>query len=80
MLTAHKSMPSERNSTVQDSNVFRIESIKCNRYLTLRILEITEDTPPVIVATARTVVIDMTEIIGIQCYEPITIEPCTTTT
>ncbi len=61
------------------SNVFRIESIKCNRYLTLRILEITEDTPPVIVATTRTIVIDMTEIIGIQCYEPITIEPCTTT-
>ena len=60
------------------SNVFRIESIKCNRYLTLRILEITDDTPPAIVATTRTVVIDMTEIIGIQCYEPILIEPCTT--
>ena len=62
------------------SNVFRIESIKCNRYLTLRILEITDDTPPVIVATTRTVVIDMTEIIGIQCYEPIIIEPCTSNT
>ena len=61
------------------SNVFRIESIKCNRYLTLRILEITDDTPPAIVATNRTVVIDMTEIIGIQCYEPIIIEPCTAT-
>ena len=61
------------------SNVFRIESIKCNRYLTLRILEITDDTPPVIVATNRTVVIDMTKIIGLQCYEPITIEPCTAT-
>ena len=60
------------------SNVFRIESIKCNRYLTLRILEITDDTPPAIVATNRTVIIDMTEIIGIQCYEPILIEPCTT--
>ena len=60
------------------SNVFRIESIKCNRYLTLRILEITDDTPPAIVATNRTVIIDMTQIIGIQCYEPIIIEPCTT--
>ena len=62
------------------TNVFRIESIRCNRYLTLRLLEITTDTPPVIVATNRTIVIDMTEIIAIQCYEPITIEPCTTTT
>ena len=59
------------------TNVFRIESIKCNRYVTLRLLEITDDTPPVIVATTRTVVLDMTEIIGLQCYEPILVEPCT---
>ena len=60
--------------------VFRIESIKCNRYVTLRLLEITEDTPPAIVATNRTVIIDMTTIIGIQCYEPIVVEPCISNT
>lgn len=61
------------------TNVFRIESIKCNRYVTLRLLEVTTDTPPVIVGTNRTIVLDMSQIIAIQCYEPITIEPCTTT-
>lgn len=59
------------------TNVFRIESIKCNKYVTLRLLEITTEEPLVIVGTNRTMVLDMTQIIGIQCYEPIVIEPCT---
>ncbi len=61
------------------TNVFRIESIKCNRYVTLRLLEITTDTPPVIVGTNRTIVVDICKITALQCYEPITVEPCTTT-
>ena len=62
------------------TNIFRIESVKCNRYVTLRLLEITTDTPPVIVGTNRTIVLDISKIIGLQCYEPITVEPCTSTT
>lgn len=61
------------------TNVFRIESIKCDRYVTLRLLEITTDEPPVIVSTNRTIILDITRIRALQCFEPITVEPCTTT-
>ena len=58
------------------TNVFRIESIKCDRYVTLRLLEITTDDPAVNAATTRTIVLDIENIRGLQCYEPITVEPC----
>ena len=66
--------------TEATTNVFRIESVKCNKYVTLRLLEITTDPTPVIVGTNRTMVLDMSKIIGLQCYEPITVEACTSTT
>jgi hypothetical protein len=62
------------------TNIFRIENIRCNRFVTLRLLETTTDVPPVIVGTNRTIVVDISKITALQCYEPITVEPCTATT
>ena len=62
------------------TNIFRIESIKCDRYITLRLLEVTTDDPAVIVGTTRTIILDIENIRGIQCYEPISVEPCIGTT
>lgn len=52
---------------------FRIESIRCGRYVTLRLLTAEGET---LVATLRTMVLDLDEVKGIQCFEPITVELC----
>ena len=54
---------------------FRIESIRCNRYATLRLLV---DTAGVLTASTMTVILDLESVIGIQCFEPISVEVCTT--
>lgn len=59
------------------SGIFRIESIRCGRYVTLRLLTLDGDT---LVATLRTMVLDLDEVKGIQCFEPITVELCTSST
>lgn len=56
---------------------FRIESIRCGRYVTLRLLTQSEGT---LTATLRTMVLDLDDVAGIQCFEPITVELCTAST
>lgn len=56
---------------------FRIESIRCGRYVTLRLLTQNDEA---LTATLRTMVIDLDEVKGIQCFEPITVELCTSST
>ena len=51
---------------------FRIESVRCNRYVTVRLLDPTATT-----ATLYTMIIDLDCIGTIQCFEPITVEVCT---
>ncbi len=57
---------------------FRIESIRGGRFVTLRLLTVDTTTPdnPTLVATSRTIVVDLDHVIGIQCHEPITVEVC----
>ena len=56
---------------------FRIESIRCGRFVTLRLLTQDGDT---LTATLRTMVLDLDEVKGIQCFEPITVELCNAST
>ncbi len=56
---------------------FRIESIRCKRYATLRLLTQNDEA---LTATLRTMVIDLDEVKGIQCFEPITVELCISST
>ena len=59
------------------TGIFRIESIRCGRFVTLRLLTLDGDT---LVATLRTMILDLDEVKGIQCFEPITVELCTAST
>lgn len=53
---------------------FRIEAIRCNKYVTLRLLEVTEDST--LVATNRTLTLDADCICAIQCNPAIFVTPC----
>ncbi len=57
---------------------FRIESIRAGRFVTVRLLttDTTEPETPTLVASFRTMVIDLNEVKAIQCFEPITVEVC----
>lgn len=59
---------------------FRIESIRCGRYVTLRLLTLDTTTPdePTLTASTRTMIIDLDRVAGMQCHEPITVEVCQT--
>lgn len=56
---------------------FRIESIRCGRYVTLRLLVLdTTSETPTLTASNRTMVLDLDKVTGIQCHEPISVEVC----
>ena len=55
---------------------FRIESIRCGQYVTLRLLEPIGETPT-LTGTNYTMTVDLDCIKCIQCLEPISIEVCT---
>lgn len=59
---------------------YRVESIINNQYLRLRLLTSTTTEPITLVGTNRTIIVDIKNIIAIECFEPITVEPCNTTT
>ncbi len=57
---------------------FRIESIRCGQYITLRLLEATtQGEETVLTGTNYTMTVDLDCIKCIQCLEPISIEVCT---
>lgn len=57
---------------------FRIEAIRCCRYLTVRLLEqIIVDDLPTLVETPFTMIIDIECIGSMQCFQPILIALCT---
>lgn len=56
---------------------FRIESLRCGRYVTVRLLIVdTTGETPTLTATTRTLTLDLNFVSGIQCHEPITVEVC----
>lgn len=61
--------------SAETTTYFRIESIRCDRYVTLRLLSFDEETSS-LSATPYTATFDIECICGIQCYEPITTEAC----
>ena len=52
---------------------FRIESIRCDRYLTLRLLE---DVDGTLTATPYTITLDLECVCGVQCFGAISVTPC----
>lgn len=66
------------DTTGVTTSFFRIESIRCNRYVTVRMLIVGTEDPenPTLTASTRTMILDLNEVAGIQCYEPITVEVC----
>lgn len=56
---------------------FRIESIRCGQYVTLRLLEAATGENPTLTGTNYTMTVDLDCIKCIQCLEPISIEVCT---
>lgn len=61
------------------TSFFRIESVRCNRFVTLRLLEATGEAPS-LTGTDYTVILDLDCVGTIQCFEPISVEVCTTST
>lgn len=59
---------------------FRIESIRCGRFATLRMLTIETGETPTLTATNRTMIIDLDRVAAMQCHEPIYVEVCSTST
>ena len=53
---------------------FRIESVRCGQYVTVRLLELSNNT---LVGTDYTMTIDIDCIKTIQCLGPISVEVCT---
>ena len=54
---------------------FRIESIRCDRFITLRLLEAVGDT---LEATVFTITLDLECVCGVQCFNAISVTPCET--
>lgn len=52
---------------------YKIEAIRCERYVTLRLLE---DTDGVLTATEFTLTLDTNCVCALQCYPPITTTSC----
>ena len=64
-------------ATETTTTFFRIEAIRCNRFVTLRMLTSTTDA---LTATDYTLILDLDCVSSIQCYEPITVDVCSQTT
>lgn len=60
--------------------IFRIEALRCNRFVTLRLLISDGAAEPTITATDYTLTVDLDCVSSIQCYEPITVAVCGATT
>ncbi len=52
---------------------FRIESVRCGRFVTLRLLEGTEGS---LTGTDYTIILDLDKVVTIQCFGPITVAVC----
>lgn len=64
--------------TTETSTVFfRIESLRCNRYVTLRLLQSTGGEDPTLTGTDYTMIVDLDCVGCMQCFEPISVEVCT---
>ena len=60
---------------------FRVESVRCGQYATLRLLSVVGvGDEAVVTGTSYTITIDLDCIGAIQCFEPTTVEICTAST
>lgn len=55
------------------TSYFRIESVRCQRYVTLRLLELDGQK---LEGTNYTIILDLDCVGTIQCFEPINVETC----
>lgn len=55
---------------------FRIESIRDQRFVTLRLLEATTGEETTLTGTTYTCIIDLNCVGSMQCYDAINVEPC----
>lgn len=55
---------------------FRIESIRCNRFVSLRLLVSDGGTEPTLTPTDYVITVDLDCVASIQCYTPITVDVC----
>lgn len=74
LLTA--TINTENNTTT----FFRIEAIRYNRFVTLRLLTTDPAQPKTLIATNQTMIYDLNCVCGIECFQPITVEICTSST
>ena len=64
-------------TTDTTTTYFRVESIRCDKYVTLRLLELEGEEAPVLVGTDFTIIVDLSCIGSIQCFRAINVEVCT---
>lgn len=57
-----------------ETTYFRIESVRCNRFVTLRLLQVSGDT---LEGTNYTIICDLDCVGTMQCLDPISVEVCT---
>ncbi len=60
-----------------DTMFFRIESVRCNRYVTLRLLNVNGSD---LEGTNYTCILDLDCVGSMQCLDPISVEVCTQST
>lgn len=66
------------NTYGNTTTFFRVESIRGGKYVTLRLLSsVGEAENRALEATDYTMILNLDAIIGIQCFEPITVAVCT---
>lgn len=63
--------------TATETVYFRIESLRCNRFVTLRLLVPDGDT---LAGTDYTMILDLDCVGSMQCFEAISVEVCTQST
>ena len=64
-----------------DTSVLRIESVRCNRFVTARLLSVTtEGETTTVTGTNYTMIIDLDKVTAMQCFSPVNVELCNQTT
>lgn len=65
-----------KNNCEGTTTLFRVECIREDRFVTLRLLEVSDGT---IICTDQTATYDLNCVCGIECYEPINCNTCSGT-
>lgn len=64
-----------------ETSFLRIESVRCNRFATCRLLSVTtEGETTTVTGTNYTIIIDLDRVTAMQCFSPVNVELCNQTT